>query len=144
MIKYYFYLLVILCSGASVAVFAQTKLDIPLQVESVTSKRVNDGLIRVILYNTEVLPRLDVELIRAPNRTYLDRQVVTAITVNKKLVVFDTLGSVFIEDISILDTMIRFRVDYEISGRRGEMSAICQVVIRDKKLLPPACHLVTR
>lgn len=115
------------------------EINIPLFIDEITSSRIDQGLVRVILFNTEVVPRMYIELIQAPHRTLLDRKVIKNINLNGQTLDFDTAGSVFIEGINIHDNMINFKVYYQYEGRPQELAASCLVSSSEKKLRDPVC-----
>ncbi len=123
-------------------VVAGNDADIPLSIQEITSTRVADGLIRVVLFNTEVDPKMYIELIKAPGRKLLQRRVVKSIELNKEVLDFESSGSVFIENIKVHDNRVDFEVIYEYEGRGGEITAQCHVESKNKILSEPVCKRV--
>jgi hypothetical protein len=121
------------------AASSDEEINIPLAIDEIKSSRIDQGLARVILFNTEVVPRMYIELIQAPNRTLLDRKIIKSINLNGQTLDFDTAGSVFIEGIKIYDNMVNFKVYYQHEGRPQELAASCIVNSTEKKLRGPVC-----
>lgn len=79
---------------------------IPLKVDAVSTTRVNDRLVRTILYATDKSVQLDIELIKTPEMTTLiDMEVINKIRVpvsgQNKVLDFADSSAVSIDDIHI-------------------------------------------
>jgi hypothetical protein len=96
----------------------------------------------VVLFNAEVEPKMYIELIKAPGRKLLQRQVVKSIKLNREVLDFENSGSVFIENIKVHDNQVDFKVIYEYEGRRGEIAAQCHVKSANRQLTDPVCKRV--
>jgi hypothetical protein len=116
--------------------------DIPLSIDEVSTTAIKDGLIRIILFNTEVEPKMYLEFIEVPGRKLLQRKVIKSITLNGDVLDFESSGSVFIENINVDDNQVDFEVIYEHEGRRGEISAQCRVKLAKSKLTELICTRV--
>lgn len=142
-------LLVFMLFSSSGFAYSKEKLTsiIPLQVVSVERARVNDRLVRTILYETDKSPQLDIELIKTPEMTTLiDRRVIKKIdvTVSGKREGLDFADSTAasINNIRIDKGFVKFDVEFFVRVRGGYYLSACTVDV-DKDVLPePVCQLV--
>ena len=91
---------------------------IPLSISTVASYRVDEKLVRIIEYNTALVPRLEIELIKVPGRVLLAKLVVDRIRVNHEgknlLLDFEQSAGVGIDSVMVDKNkkQIRFNVEY--------------------------------
>jgi len=121
---------------------ASQKEDIPLSIDHVETYRVADSLVRVIAYNTELLPRITIELIQTPDVKLLQKLVIEKITIGKEELAFKKSTSVSIDNITVENGVVNFSVEYYFSGGRPFITAACQVDANNNKLSPLTCHQV--
>ena len=121
---------------------AATKEDIPLSVDHVETTRVDDSLVRVIEYNTELLPRITIELIQTPEVKLLQKHVIDKITIGKEDLVFKKSTGLSIDNVAIDNGVVKFTVEYYFAGGRPFITAACQVDANNNKLKPLSCQQI--
>lgn len=120
---------------------------IPLMVDSVATIRVNDHLVRTILYSTEKSPQLDIELIKTPEMTtLLDKKVIKKISVpvsdKPKVLDFTDSTAVSIDNIRVEKGIVKFDVEFFVRVGGGYYLSACEVDANKEWLPEPSCKLV--
>ena len=120
---------------------------IPLKVDAVSTTRVNDRLVRTILYTTDKSVQLDIELIKTPDMTTLiDKEVINKIRVNvsgqPKVLDFTDSTAVSIDGISIEDGIVKFNVEFFVRVHGGNYLSACEVDANKDRLPEPKCKLL--
>ena len=120
---------------------------VPLKVDSVKSVRVNDRLVRTILYETDKSTQLDIELIKTPEMTALiDKRIIKRIdvTVSGKQEVLDFADSTAasVNNIRIDKGFVKFDVEFFVRVRGGYYLSACTVDVNKDVLPEPVCQLV--
>ena len=123
---------------------ATLKSDIPLAVDTVTTKRVGKQLVRVVEYNTELAQKFSIELLSTPKPTLIQKLDITEIKVNldgqDRILKFAGSSAVSIDHVSITNSTILFSVDYFGGGHTGSsITANCTIAINPNKLEKPEC-----
>lgn len=130
-------------------VFSKEKLTslVPLKVVSVERARVNERLVRTILYDTDKSAQLDIELIKTPEMTTLiDRRVVKKIDIavsgKREVLTFADSAATSIDNIRIDDGFVKFDVEFFVRVRGGHYLSACTVDANKDMLPEPVCKLV--
>lgn len=141
-------LFIILLSSPSFA-SSKEKLSsiIPLKVVSVERARVNDRLVRTILYDTDKSAQLDIELIKTPEMTNLiDKRVIKKIDVvvsgKRETLNFADSAATSIDNIKIDNGFVKFNVEFFVRVRGGYYLSACTVDVNKDVLPEPMCQLV--
>ena len=147
MIKITAYLIVLIISLPG-TVCAKDKLIslIPLPVDTVSTTRVNNRLVRTILYTTNDAQQLDIEIIKTPGMTALiDKIVINKIRVkidNKvRLLDFSDSTAVSIDNIRIDKGIVKFNVEFFVRVHGGSYLSSCEVNANSDQLPEPLCTL---
>jgi hypothetical protein len=112
--------------AASACVQARAEVVMPLTIDKVDTYRAQGVLIRVIEYNTELVPKVRFEMIKPIKRNLMDFKNVTAIMLDKKAFEFSRSAAVSIDSIEVGDADIKFVVEYFL--RKGP-SFIAQCIL---------------
>lgn len=120
---------------------------VPLKVVSVERARVNDRLVRTILYDTDKSAQLDIELIKTPEMTTLiDRRVVKKIDIivsgKREVLNFADSAATSIDNIRIDNGFVKFDVEFFVRVRGGHYLSACTVDVNKDVLPEPMCRLV--
>ena len=119
------------------------KEDIPLSVDQVETYRVADSLVRVIVYNTELLPQITIELIQSPEVKLVQKRVIDKISINNEELVFKKSTNVSFDNVAVDNGVVNFTVEYYFSGGRPFITASCRVDANNNKLAPLVCQQTT-
>lgn len=129
--------------------FSKEKLTslVPLKVVSVERARVNDRLVRTILYDTDKSAQLDIELIKTPEMTTLiDRRVVKKIDITvsgkREVLSFADSAATSIDNIRIDNGFVKFDVEFFVRVRGGHYLSACTVDVNKDVLPEPTCQMV--
>lgn len=119
---------------------------IPLKVVSVERARVNDRLVRTILYDTDKSAQLDIELIKTPEMTTLiDKRVVKKIDIavsgKREALNFADSAATSIDNIRIDNGFVKFDVEFFVRVRGGYYLSACTVDANKDVLPEPVCQL---
>ena len=114
---------------------------------SVERARVNDRLVRTILYDTDKSAQLDIELIKTPEMTTLiDRRVVKKIDITvsgkREALNFADSAATSIDNIRIDNGFVKFDVEFFVRVRGGYYLSTCTVDVSKDVLPEPMCQLV--
>lgn len=113
---------------------------IPIEVDSVQTKRIADSLIRIIEYNTELKQSLIIERMKTPEIKVVEKIEITRLMIGNKVLDFKTSAGVYIEDLKIDKGIIIFLVDYFYGGKgAGSIVVKCKVNANNNKLSDPIC-----
>lgn len=120
---------------------------IPLKVVSVERARVNDRLVRTILYDTDKSAQLDIELIKTPEMTTLiNKRVIKKIAVTvsgeRKVLDFADSAATSVDNIRIDNGFVKFDVEFFVRVRGGYYLSACTVDVNKDVLPEPVCQLV--
>jgi len=120
---------------------------IPLKVDAVSTTRVNDRLVRTILYTTDKSVQLDIELIRVPEMTTLiDKKIINKINIivsgQQKVLDFADSAAVSIDAIHIEDGIVKFNVEFFVRVHGGNYLSTCEVDVNKARLPEPMCILL--
>lgn len=142
-------LLAFLLTMQAGSVYGKEKLTsiIPLKVDSVATTRVNDRLVRTIVYATDKSVQLDIELIKTPEmKTLLGKKTINKISVNvsdkPKVLDFTDSSAVSIDAVRIEDGIVKFNVEFFVRVHGGYYLSACEVDANKNQLPYPACKLV--
>ena len=115
---------------------------LPLSIDSVSTHRVGENLVRIIQHNMELLPALEVDLLSTPNVKRLDHLIVDVITVNGEKLFFSKAEGVFIEEVSKTKSGMEFVLEYYFPEKDGGDSVRikCVIKVKDQKLSIPSCN----
>lgn len=118
----------------------------PLTIDAVTTSRVNDRIVRTILYSSDKSIQLDIELIKAPEMNkLLDKKTIKKISINvaskPKLLDFEDSTAVSIDAIRIEEGVVRFNVEFFVRVSGGYFLSECEVDVRKERLSEPVCYL---
>ena len=118
----------------------KVKPTIPVEVDSVQTKRVADSIIRIVEYNTELKQSLVIERMKTPDVKVVEKIEITRITVGNKTIDFKTAAGIYIEDMKIEKGVVIFLVDYIYGGKGGGSILVnCKVNANNNKLSGPIC-----
>ncbi len=112
----------------------------PLSINDIHVERVRNEIIRVIKYNTSILPRIDIERIATPKLKLLELKVIDSITLTtgEKLPFNDEISGVFSNKITIKDTTIH--IPFEYFPARGDSFLVdCKIEIEETRFSPMNC-----
>lgn len=120
---------------------------IPLTVDAVETTRVNNRLVRTILYSSSNSIKLDIELIKAPEMNILlDKKTIKEISVKteagNKLLDFEDSAAVSIDAINIVEGFVRFTVEFFVRVGGGYYLSECRVDANKERLSKPVCQLI--
>ena len=144
MLKNYFIYAFLAISTTS---FAQTiKSDIPMAVDNVITERVGKQLVRIIQYNTEMVQKFSVELIKPPKMALLQRLDVTEIQLEQsgqmKPLKFSGSAGVYISAVKIEKDSVVFKVEHFGTGHTGGSTVSdCAILIEPNRLGNPVCKV---
>lgn len=113
--------------------------EIPLSILEVISGRADNALMRVILFNTEIDPKMYVELIKTPKLALIQRKKITSIKLDNETLEFAKAGTVLLENLSIHDDRLSFSVFFQYEGRHGDYNALCYIKAENQALSDPIC-----
>ena len=138
--------IMILSMGVACAKEKLTSL-IPFKVDAVSTTRVNDRLVRTILYTTNKSVQLDIELIKTPEMTTLiDKEVINKIHVTvsgqTKVLDFADSSAVSIDDIHIENGIVKYNVEFFVRVHGGNYLSACEVDANKDRLPEPMCKLL--
>lgn len=133
-------LLLVLTLGCTSQSHGPEDSSLPYSVDRVETFRVNEQLVRVIVHNMELEPRLDLELMAAPSGKLLDSTTVTKIQVNGELLDFAQSSGVFVEGVEAADSGVQVTFDYfYLQG--GSNLIKCYVVVQTGSIGEPECRI---
>ncbi|ARU59245.1 hypothetical protein OLMES_5261 [Oleiphilus messinensis] len=110
---------------------------IPVSINSVETHQISENLVRIIQYNMELEPKLDIEMFTAPGMDFKQLQSIQEIDLGKEKINFANSSGTYIEGISVEDTMIHFDIDhYYLEG--GSIAISCQIKVA-QEIGTPKC-----
>lgn len=109
---------------------SELESDIPLTVSNVEVTRVNGVLVRVILHNTVLEPRVDFELITTPDRALVDRVRVEGVDVGDEYLDFHDSADIDLRDIRVSEQGVTFNGIYTHTRPSGRTDFSCSLPIR--------------
>ena len=135
-----FFLFVSILFIASLSYADKVKSTIPVEVDSVQTKRIAESLIRIIEYNTELKQSLVIERMKTPEVKVVEKIEITKVTVGNKTIDFKAAAGVYIEDMKIEKGVVTFLVDYIYGGKGGGSILVrCNVNANNNKLSKLVC-----
>lgn len=118
---------------------AEAEPSVPLSVSGVSTFRMGENLVRVILHNMELKPQVEVELIEVPGmERLLDRAVINKLTLGKEVLVFSESSGVFVEEVQEVDGALQVIFDYYYP-RGGSALIQCRIPIQKAAIGRPDC-----
>lgn len=118
----------------------KTSVDIPLSIDNIQTHRVDKSLIRIIQYNMELLPRLEIELLATPEIKLIQKLVVEKIKLKNQTIDFSDSSGSYIESLVLEDGVIKFSVEHSFSGASGgEIFLDCAISVKGNKIFQPDC-----
>lgn len=124
---------------SSASLFACPENEIPLSVDGIETHRVGDNLVRIISYNTEMEPKLEIELLATPKLKLKKKLVINKVKLNNEVIDFTDSAGVFISDFQLKDEAVTFSVDYFYRKGSGELIMSCSVSAKNNDLSTPVC-----
>lgn len=118
----------------------QSLAQIPLSVDSVETHRVDKSLIRIIQYNMELNPRLEIERLTTPDVTLAQKVIIEKIKLKNETIDFKDSSGTYIESLNLKKGIISFTIEHsypDISG--GEIFLECQINVKDNNIAHPVC-----
>lgn len=85
---------------------------LPPSVDRVETFRVGEQLVRVLVHNMEIEPKLGLELLATPSAKLLDAKTLSQITLNNEVLDFANSSGVFVEGVEAVDSGVQVTFDY--------------------------------
>lgn len=124
----------------SASLFACESNEIPLTVDSVETHRVDDSLVRIIIYDTEHDPKIEIELLSTPKIALKKKLVINKVTLGKKTLDFNDSAAVSIDDLKLKDGVVKFSVDFFYRVGSGEVIMDCSVNVAGNNISKLVCE----
>lgn len=113
---------------------------IPLGINHVQTQRVADSVIRIIKYNMEVTPQIEIERLETPKFKLAERIIINKVKVGNRWIDFTNSAGTFIDGMSFKKGFFYFTIEHYFSGTSGgEIVLKCKIDTNNNKLSKPSC-----
>ena len=118
---------------------------LPLSVDAVEIRRVDDSLIRMIRHNMEVKPVIEIERINVPIVELAQVLRITEVKVGDTLLPFTNITGVFVDDLALdkKGKTVKFTLDY-FYPRGGSDYIKCEVPVGNNNVGEVHCRFGKR
>lgn len=116
------------------------KPEIPIQISSVTTKLINEKLIRIIEYNITQQPKVIIEMLTRPRKEVIQRLEIKNVKYGDQILDFYKSAATSFESITVADNYINIDIYYVYPGKGGgSLDLTCKVKVTNS-LSKPICH----
>lgn len=134
------HMLLVLSLGCTSLSNGPADSSLPSSVDRVETFRVNEQLVRVIVHNMELQPKLGLELMATPSGKLLDSTTLTQTKINGELLDFAQSSGVFVESVEAADSGVKVTFDY-FYLRGGSAIITCYLAVQTGYFGEPDCRM---
>lgn len=129
---------VVLLIGCIAISFQSNAAELPPSINNVETKRVGDHLIRLIRYNMELEPIIEIEVLTTPSVRVVNKMTIRGIDAVGEHLDFGDSDGTFVESAQIVRDGVDFAVEYFYS-RGGSSIFECHVPVNGGQIGMPKC-----
>jgi hypothetical protein len=111
---------------------------IPVSINHVETDVIGQDIVRVIQYNMELNPILQVELMSRPNFQVIDSLTISGLPYRDEMLSFKNSSGAFVEGSKFLDTGVEIEFEY-FYLRGGSILLDCLLPVKDGRFLALTC-----
>lgn len=122
-----------------VSVFAGENEKIPLAIDSIETQRVDEHLLRLVVYNTELEPKITIQLIETPVLKLAQQRIIDKMKLNGNVYDFKQDGDIDIQQTAIKHGVVSIQMEFLPHKGTASFVARCQVNANHNRLSEIQC-----